>query len=537
MTQRMHRIFAVVGWLALLCTAAQAHFVFVLPQNGGQSATIIMNETLEASSEVDVAFASDTKLHLRDAHGADTPLDLTEGDNVYTTALPGHGTRVVHGLTDLGLMNRGTPHLLLYYPKTIIGDAFDPHTQVGGDAMVEIVPHGEPGDVRLQLLARGKPQPDSEITVLLPDGTSKIVKTDAKGLTESFHQHGRYGAWGRFWEDKESEHEGVVFKQVRHYATLVFDADGAAQTSEAATDAPKVFAKMPEPSSSFGSVTVGDWLYVYGGHVSPTHVYHTQGVSGNFARVCLTGEPVWENLPSGPGLQGMNLTAHDGMVYRVGGMAPRNAKGEKSDNHSVAYAARFDPKTKSWEDLPPLPTPRSSHDAVVLDDKLYVVGGWTMKGGDVEWSETMLVMDLSAKKLKWKEIPQPFRRRALMAAAFDGKIHVVGGFSDENKVLLNLSIYDPATESWSEGPKLPEGDRTTGFSPAVGVDEGRLFASVADGRLLCLDGDGQAWTEIGRSTPRVAHRLAFRGEHVLVLGGAAKGDNFDLIEAVSVDSD
>ena len=37
--------------------------------------------------------------------------------------------------------------------------------------------------------------------------------------------------------------------------------------------------------------------------------------------------------------------------------------------------ARFDPESNSWEDLPPLPEGRSSLDAAVVGDTLYVVGG------------------------------------------------------------------------------------------------------------------------------------------------------------------
>ena len=42
----------------------------------------------------------------------------------------------------------------------------------------------------------------------------------------------------------------------------------------------------------------------------------------------------------------------------------------------MADVARFDPKTKQLESLTQLPEPRSSHDAVVIGDKLYVAGGW-----------------------------------------------------------------------------------------------------------------------------------------------------------------
>src|SRR5688500_6006800 len=41
---------------------------------------------------------------------------------------------------------------------------------------------------------------------------------------------------------------------------------------------------LPEPTSSFGAAVADGWLYVYGGHVSPTHAYSTSAVSGHFAR-------------------------------------------------------------------------------------------------------------------------------------------------------------------------------------------------------------------------------------------------------------
>ena len=218
----------------------------------------------------------------------------------------------------------------------------------------------------------------------------------------------------------------------------------------------------------------------------------------------------------------MNLAAHNGLIYRVGGMAPRNAPGEPADNRSVAGAARFDPKTGKWQALPPLPEPRSSHDVVVIDNKLYVVGGWTMKeGGAQDWHDKSLVLDLSARQPAWKTIGQPFRRRAFMAAAHGGKLYVIGGFSEKNEVLRTVSIYVPHSGVWSEGPELPDRGGTTGFAPAATAHGGRLYVSIDDGTLLRLSEPGGEWEVAGKTTPRLAHRLASHGNRVLVLGGAS----------------
>ena len=65
---------------------------------------------------------------------------------------------------------------------------------------MELIPQGKPGAMTLKLVARGKPVPEAEVTVILPDGNEKLVKTDKAGQTEVFPMTGRYGAWARFWE-------------------------------------------------------------------------------------------------------------------------------------------------------------------------------------------------------------------------------------------------------------------------------------------------------------------------------------------------
>ncbi len=535
----MRKLIHGIALLAAAASLAQAHFVFVVPEPGNTSASIFISETLDPDPAVDVDLVKGAKLSLRSG-SREADLTLVRSGKVYAVAITGSGTRVIHGLADLGISgNAEKQYLLLYHPKTILGDAFDKSTTLK-NAPTELIPVGKAGAVKLQLMGSGKPVPDAEVTVILPDGHEKLVKTDKSGQTEAFTQSGRYGAWARFWETSAAgERDGKKYTETHHYATLVFDASqntvGTASPAGTANSGSNLFATLPQPTASFGAVATDGWLYVYGGHVSPTHNYFTEAVSGRFDRLRLTGEPVWEELPAGPAAQGLNLTAYKGRIYRVGGMTPQNKKGDPSDNRSIADVARFDPATKKWESLAPLPTPRSSHDVVVIGDQLFVAGGWNMKGrgNGEDWADTVLVMDLSAKTPAWTSIPQPFQRRALMAAAFDGKLYVIGGINSKEAVETTVSIYDPKTKQWTDGPKLPSG-AILGFAPAAGVHQGSLYVSVADGSLLRMNKAGTTWDKAGSATPRLAHRLASRGDSILVIGGAADGKNSDLIEAVPV---
>ena len=172
-----------------------------------------------------------------------------------------------------------------------------------------------------------------------------------------------------------------------------------------------------------------------------------------------------------------------------------------------------------WEALPPLPEPRSSHDVVVIGDKLIVVGGWTLKGASPsEWLDTLEMLDLSTDKLEWKRAKQPFRRRALIAASYSGKMYVLGGFDDHGKVIKEVSIYDPVTDIWTNGPALP-GDEIDGFAPAACVHDGSLYLSIADGGLYRLIDSKQQWEKSGNATPRVAHRIVSDNKSILVVGG------------------
>jgi hypothetical protein len=99
-------------------------------------------------------------------------------------------------------------------------------------------------------------------------------------------------------------------------------------------------------------------------------------------------------------------------------------------------------------------------------------------------------------------------------------------------VVHGVSIYDVKTGAWSNGPDLPGGPMN-GFGPAATVLDGKLYVSVDDGGLYRLS-TANTWEPVGRSTPRIVHRLAPDGRRVLVIGGALKGANSDLIEAIDV---
>jgi hypothetical protein len=519
------RIFHFFILACVASVAAHAHFSWILPLPGGDAAEMIIGEAPGTYDTVNPAIAKSGKLYIRDAEGQVTPLTFSQDGHRFVMPLPGQGPRVVYGQANLGANHRGNlaiPHILMYYPKTVIGSPFGERSVVGGEQAVELVTLGEPGAVKLKALWRGAPLANVEITVIAPGAKPAKMTTGADGVVGPFAAPGRYGAWARHWEDKEGEYEGTAYKQVRHYAMLVFDAPPA----------PVKAAPLPEPTSSFGAVTDNGWLYVYGGHIARTHSYSTESVSGRFSRRRLDSAE-WESLPAGPALQGTNLAAHGGRICRIGGMAPRNAPGAKSDIHSIAGNACYEPDQRAWREIPALPAPRSSHDVAVIGDRLIVTGGWNLRGSEpTDWAKSTLWLDLKNPAAGWREAAaQPFERRALVTAVSGGRMYVIGGIQPSGQVSTGVDIYDPAQDQWSKGPALP-GPAMNGFAPAAAVKDGRLYVSVGDGSLLRLDEAGARWVEAGLGAPRLAHRMVPDGRGLLVLGGAIKGKNLDLAESI-----
>ena len=291
------------------------------------------------------------------------------------------------------------------------------------------------------------------------------------------------------------------------------------------------FAALPQKISSFGACVSDGWVYVYGGHTGKMHTYSTRDVTGRFFRARLQGGS-WQELPAGPPVQGLALVAHKGYIYRIGGMQPRNAPGEKADNYSLTSVARFDTAAGRWQELTPLPEGRSSHEAVVVDDQLLVIGGWNMQGNKPPvWHRTALALDLNDSKSTWRSFEQPFARRALGAAVLDGKVYVLGGLTDKGEAVGRVDIYDPKTKSWHQGIDLPTAGRH-GFSPAACTQSNALYFSGGDGLLHRLEAG--KWLVVGKqAVKRLVHRLVPGNDgQIIVLGGNAPGNDSREVEVL-----
>jgi hypothetical protein len=405
---------------------------------------------------------------------------------------------------------------------------------------LDVVPAVRGDELRLTVLWNGEPLPDVAVTVAVGDAEGVEHKSSKQGrVTVRPERDGFISVLAnRRDAEAKGEHKGEQYKGEMTFVSLTFD-----------WKKPEIFARLQEPLASFGAAVADGWLYVYGGHIGEPHDHSAANLSRHFRRLQHDGTGDWEDLPMQTPLQGVALVAHEGRLYRVGGMNARNATTEvEEDMHSTDEFARYDPATREWRALAPLPAPRSSQDAVVIGDKLYVAGGWKLAGkGRGEWQQELLAFDFAKPQVEdgprraggqaWEKLPaMPSSRRAVAAGEWRGKLVVIGGIDEDGAVSRDSTIFDPATSKWTDGPQLPEGD-LAGFGASAWNVDGRLYVSGLPGVLYRMSDDGQKWEEAARlKTPRFFHRLlpGPKPGTILAVAGSAEDGHVADIEVLDV---
>ena len=123
---------------------------------------------------------------------------------------------------------------------------------------------------------------------------------------------------------------------------------------------------------------------------------------------------------------------------------------------STATLQAYNPVTNAWDDtLPDMPTVRPGAAATVLNNVLYVVGGFSSNN----YVGTLESFDPTTRKWTSALPTMPTSRTALGAAALGGKLFAIGGCSCDNCGCLQniVQAYDPGLGKWSttKFPKMP----------------------------------------------------------------------------------
>ncbi|MEQ9406683.1 MAG: DUF4198 domain-containing protein [Fuerstiella sp.] len=545
---------------AMMAATANAHFIWLVPGESGGQPTINVcfgEDATDDSAEYLSRVKGLSVFRITGRDDAEAIVLRETDDSISAVVKPGEPS-VYIATHDLGVMDRGDSRFrLLYYAKTG-PDATSKVWQTAicsDDLLLDVVPMLQ-GD-RLSVKVRFNEQPvaGAEVRASRPGGDDIDAETDARGIvTFDIVDAGLYSIRARHIEAKAGELNGRSYPETRHYSTVSVTVP-ASGLSPAASG----LQNLPQPVTSFGAAVINDALYMYGGHTGGAHSYSMEEQSNELTKLDLkTGQ--WSTVLNGPHLQGLALVAHGGSLYRIGGFTAMNAAGEVHRLVSQNAVAMFEPGSSHWTDLPALPEPRSSHDAAVVGDSIYVVGGWSMNGeGESHWHDTAWKLDLTQQPLRWQPIASPpFRRRAIAVAAHAGRLFVVGGMRDKGGPTTKVAVYDPAMNEWSEGPELYVTAETeteaassreqprrnmsagamAGFGASAFATGGSLYVTTVQGILQRLSTDGSKWEVVSDGiTPRFFHRLLpLNARQLIVVGGSNMSiGKFEEVEILNVE--
>jgi hypothetical protein len=180
---------------------------------------------------------------------------------------------------------------------------------------------------------------------------------------------------------------------------------------------------------------------------------------------------------------------------------------------------RLDWGAREWRALEPMPEPRWGHRMVVLDGRIYVVGG-------IGPSASVLIYTPGAGWTAGAALP--VQRDHLAVVVAGSRIWAIGGRAPAS--LAAVDVYDPATDSWTAGPDLPQatsGAAEAAIGPLVfvsGGEESASFGHVIDAHwLLETSRPAPSW-EAAPPPPLVVHGAgaALFGGAVVIVGGATR---------------
>ncbi len=237
---------------------------------------------------------------------------------------------------------------------------------------------------------------------------------------------------------------------------------------------------------------------------------------------------VWLTLvPLQTARQELAVAAANGKLYAIGGI---------SGNSVLSSVEEFDPQSNRWRFVAPLPEPLHHPAATVVDNIIYVIGGYRTLAFD----PTTAVYRYDPRSDRWTRVASlPSPRGALAAAAIEGRIYAVGGNPGGNA----LTVYDPAADRWTSLAPMP----TAREHLAAVAAGGKLY--VAGGRqprnvavFEVYDPMTDRWSALSRlPTARSGLAAALLDVRIYVFGGEGNAFSstgvFEQNEAYDIASD
>jgi len=227
----------------------------------------------------------------------------------------------------------------------------------------------------------------------------------------------------------------------------------------------------------------------------------------------------WEmKAPVPAALNEVTVASAGGKIHVIGGSVL---------GFTGPYHLQYDPATDAWRTRAPVPRSLDHMGSVTLNGKIYTVGGFV--GGGVYRDGQNAALEYDPALDTWRVLaPMKAGRGSVGVAAFEGKIHAIGGRAPDGSTVATHEVYDPATNAWKDLAPLPKARdhaAATEMNGKIHVAGGRFGASTdRTGMHDIYDPKTNTWTS-GPALPTPRSGLAgtaYKGLF-MVLGGEFPG--------------
>lgn len=153
-----------------------------------------------------------------------------------------------------------------------------------------------------------------------------------------------------------------------------------------------------------------------------------------------------DSIPSDRRRGSVGCVVYNNKIYVVCGIIDGHWDGH------VKWFDKYDPSTGKWEKLPDAPHSRDHFEAVVLNDKLYCIGGRRSYGATKQVFNLTVpfvdVFDFKAGRWTTLDTAIPTQRAGATTVVAGNEIIVIGGESSQPLAHDECEAYNPTTNTW-----------------------------------------------------------------------------------------
>jgi N-acetylneuraminic acid mutarotase len=165
----------------------------------------------------------------------------------------------------------------------------------------------------------------------------------------------------------------------------------------------------------------------------------------------------WVKRASLPHARGRLVAVRAGTSHAIFAIGGYPSSGGRASSEMDRYSVT----TNTWKSMPSLPAGRWEPAATTFRYNIYVFGGGqNASAGSTIFTPTATAYEYTTSAGTWRKLaPMPIAEQGAVAlTGSDGLIYVIGGGDDTGQPVGDtaVQIYNPSTNTWSQGPAMNE---------------------------------------------------------------------------------